>query len=62
MMNKAEKEKLYEQLRVRAREDAKTIATHLDQTIDVTNVDLAEELLATLRIMNQLGRETGRWK
>lgn len=61
-MQTEDKEALYGHLRERALENLRTIGQHLADDIDVPRVDLAEDLLASLRIMQQCGREMGRWK
>jgi hypothetical protein len=58
-MTKGEKAKLYEQLRARAIETVKTITVYLGPKLDAPDVYLAEELLATLRVMHEVRREIG---
>lgn len=48
---------LYEALRARGRQLSRTIHEYLDPQRDNVDIAKAEELLATLRVMNRVGIE-----
>lgn len=50
-------EALYEALRARARKLSRTIHEYLDPKMDLPDVKRAKELLATLRVMDQVKLE-----